>query len=60
MITGVLGLILAVICVIIWWATVVPPRQDFLVPLEMVEATGGFEDGFPDETLLVESPRRSD
>ena len=56
MIAMVLGLILAVICIVIWWATVVPPRDDFLVPMEMVEVSGGQEDGNPDETLKIESP----
>jgi len=56
MIAGVFGLILTVVAIIIWWATVVPPRPDFLVPMEMVEVSGGAEDGAPDETLKIESP----
>ncbi|MEW4488117.1 hypothetical protein AB1L42_08545 [Thalassoglobus sp. JC818] len=56
MIAFVLGLILVVIAIVIWWATTRPPKQTFLVPMEMVEISGGAEDGAPDETLKVESP----
>jgi hypothetical protein len=41
-----------------WWMTTyrpAPPKQE-LVPLEIVDVTGGYEDGSPDETLRVESP----
>ena len=56
MISIVLGLIVGVVAVIAWWSTTRPPQQEILVPLEMVELSGGSEDGAPDETLQVESP----
>ncbi len=56
MIAGVFGLIFLVIAAIIYWADVVPAREEFLVPMEMVELSGGQEDGSPDETLKIESP----
>lgn len=55
MIAFVLGLIVIVISIIIWWATTRPPKTQFLTPMEMVEV-GGDEDGVPDETLQLESP----
>lgn len=56
MISAVLGLATGVVCIVIWWATTRPPREEFLVPMEMVEVSGGSEDGAPDETLKIESP----
>lgn len=56
MISLVLGLIVTVFAIIMWWLSTRPPRIDFLVPMEMVEAGGGSEDGAPDETLNIESP----
>lgn len=56
MIAVVLGLVVGVLCVVVWWLTTRPPRQEFLVPMEMVEISGGSEDGAPDETLNIESP----
>lgn len=44
--------VLVIVLTRVKWAS--PPIQ--LVPLQFVEATGGFEDGNPDETLQVESP----
>ncbi len=44
--------ILVVVLTRVKWSS--PPIE--LVPLQFVEATGGFEDGNPDETLQVESP----
>lgn len=55
MIAVVLGLILTVIGVVAWWYTTRPAPEPVLVPLEIL-ATGGYEDGSPDETLHVESP----
>lgn len=55
MIALVLGLILAVIGIVVWWYTTRPAPEQVLVPLEIM-ATGGYEDGSPDETLNVESP----
>lgn len=50
------GLILCVFCVLAyWWAHRPPPSLD-LVPLEMLEVSGGFEDGNPDDTWDLESP----
>lgn len=56
MIAIVLGLIVGVFAIVVWWATTRPERQEFLVPMEMVEISGGAEDGAPDETLKIESP----
>lgn len=56
MIAFVMGLTLGVAMIIVYWATTRPERHDFLVPMEMVELSGGSEDGAPDETLKVESP----
>jgi len=56
MIAGTLGLSFGVFAVWIWWMSVVPPYVQPLVPMEMVEISGGFEDGAPDETLKIESP----
>ncbi len=40
-----------------WWLTTRPPPAPApLVPLEIVDVTGGYEDGSPDETLRVDSP----
>ena len=55
MIAVVLGLILTVIGIIAWWYTTRPAPDQVLVPLEIM-ATGGYEDGSPDETLSIESP----
>lgn len=56
MISFVIGLVLIVFAIIVWWASTVPERHEFLVPMEMIEISGGAEDGAPDETLLIESP----
>ncbi|WP_437187960.1 hypothetical protein SH668x_001375 [Planctomicrobium sp. SH668] len=45
-----------VVLIVAWWYSTRPPRQDFLVPLEMIHSPGGFEDGVLGETLRVESP----
>lgn len=40
-----------------WWLTTrPPPPPEQLVPLEIVDVDGGYEDGSPDETLRVDSP----
>lgn len=56
MISCVIGLLIGVFCVVTWWLTTRPPSQEFLVPMEMVAASGGSESGSPDETLSIESP----
>ncbi len=52
----VIGLIVAVVWLFIWWNStrIADPRTD--VDLELIEIPGGFADGAPDETLLLESP----
>jgi hypothetical protein len=47
---------LGVVLVVAQWYSIRrdPPLE--LIPLEMVDVGGGFEDGNPDETLQVESP----
>lgn len=50
---GVAGLC---ICVVAVWITNRLPAPPKAVPVEIVEAPGGFEDGSPDETLRVDSP----
>lgn len=50
------GLAMCVFCVLTyWWAHRPPPPLD-LVPLEMLEVSGGFEDGNPEDTWELESP----
>ncbi len=43
-------------CVVAVWITNRLPTPPQTVPVELVEAPGGFEDGTPDETLRVDSP----
>lgn len=50
---GVAGLCL---CVVAIWLTNRLPAPPQAVPVELIEAPGGFEDGSPDETLRVDSP----
>lgn len=50
---GVAGLC---VCVVAVWITNRLPSPPKTVPVELVEAPGGFEDGSPDETLRVDSP----
>ena len=56
MIAIVIGLVLAVIYLFIWWNStrIADPKTD--VELELIEIPGGFEDGSPDDTLKVDSP----
>lgn len=56
MISIVIAMVFVVIAVVIWWYSTRPPAPPILVPLELVEDPGGFEDGNPDETLQVDSP----
>ncbi len=60
MIAVVIGLMLLTAYAIIYWWEVAPEKTEFLVPMEMVESPGGFEDGAPDETLKLESPEDPD
>lgn len=55
MMSLVLALVVTVIGVVAWWYATRPAPMPTLVPLEVM-ATGGYEDGSPDETLNVESP----
>ena len=50
---GVAGLC---VCVVAVWITNRLPTPPQTVPVELVDAPGGFEDGSPDETLRVDSP----
>ena len=43
-------------CIVAVWITNRLPAPPQAVPVEIVEAPGGFEDGSPDETLRVDSP----
>ena len=38
------------------WVTNRPPENESFVPVELIDLSGGVEDGVPDESLLVESP----
>jgi hypothetical protein len=48
----------AAICFVVTsvWMTTRPSPKIMAVPVEMLELPGGFEDGFPDETLRVDAP----
>lgn len=56
MIAVVIGLIISVICLFIWWNStrIADPKTD--VELEIIQSPGGFADGAPDETLKLDSP----
>ncbi|WP_437228580.1 hypothetical protein SH661x_000977 [Planctomicrobium sp. SH661] len=57
MMSIVFGLVVGVICVLAWWASLRPAKtEEFLVPMEMVEGRGGSPDGELGESLLIESP----
>lgn len=43
-------------CIVAVWVTNRLPTPPQAVPVEIVEAPGGFEDGSPDESLRVDSP----
>ena len=50
------GIALLCACVVAVWLTNRLPTPPQAVPVEIVEAPGGFEDGSPEETLRVDSP----
>lgn len=52
----VMSLVFAVAFLFLIWITNRPQQAESDAELEIVELSGGFEDGFPDETLNVESP----
>lgn len=52
----VISIALGVVLVVAHWFNIRRPPPLELIPLEMVDIGGGFEDGNPDETLQVESP----
>lgn len=56
MMATVLALIVTVLGIVVWWLNTRRPENMTLVPIELIEDPGGFEDGSPDETLHVESP----
>lgn len=56
MMSTVFGLFITVLVIVAWWYTTRRPVDMTLVPIEVIEDPGGFEDGSPDETLNVESP----
>lgn len=51
----VLGLITAVVCLVVVWASYQVSTQSGSAPVELVEVAGGVEDGSVDETLRVEA-----
>jgi hypothetical protein len=56
----VLALVICVFCILTWWWANRPPAPLDLVPLEMLEVSGGFEDGNPEDTWELESPDPED
>jgi hypothetical protein len=52
----VLGLMLLVTVLVILWSTTWTRRTEEAVPVELLDVTGGFEDGAIDETLLLDTP----
>lgn len=56
MMSTVFGLFIGVLVIVAWWYSTRRPSDMSLVPIELIEDPGGFEDGNPDETLHVESP----
>ncbi len=56
MIAAVLALGAAVVWLTVVWATNRLPAPKSAVPVEMINLSGGAEDGSPDETLQLESP----
>ncbi|MGD9853335.1 MAG: hypothetical protein AB7U20_00105 [Planctomycetaceae bacterium] len=54
------ALVVSVLAVVsVWYARRVPPPSE-LVPLEMLEVSGGFEDGNPEDTWNLDSPEPED
>jgi hypothetical protein len=60
MISIVAALLVGVLGVVALWYSLRPPPPVELVPLELLNVSGGFEDGSPDETWSVESPEPED
>ncbi|MCA9074784.1 MAG: hypothetical protein KDA93_07115 [Planctomycetaceae bacterium] len=54
------ALVISVLIVIAIWYVRRPPPQSELVPLEMLQVSGGFEDGNPDDTWDLQSPDPED
>jgi hypothetical protein len=52
----VIGLVVAVLYLTLVWLSNRIPQTDDRVDMELIELSGGSEDGAPDETLQVESP----
>lgn len=52
----IIGLVVAVICLYIMWMGLWPDPPQRTVPVEIVELSGGVEDGTPGEELRVDSP----
>lgn len=60
MMSLVIGVFLGVISVVAYWYTHRPPPPLDLVPLELLEVSGGFEDGNPEDSWELESPDPED
>lgn len=56
MTAGVLGLVLVVVVLSVLWTATWPRTSTEAVPVELIDVTGGFEDGAVDETLELETP----
>src|SRR5262245_11401078 len=56
LITAIAGLVTAVVLLSAAWYALRAPREPVAVPVELVELTGGVEDGVVGETLRVDSP----
>ncbi|MCA9093956.1 MAG: hypothetical protein KDA68_10745 [Planctomycetaceae bacterium] len=52
----IIGLVVAVVCLYIMWMGLWPDPPQRTVPVEIVELSGGVEDGTPGEELRVDSP----
>lgn len=60
LIAVVASLVVGVLVVVsVWYSRRVPPPSE-LVPLEILEVSGGFEDGDPEETWNLQSPEPED
>ncbi|MEX0701942.1 MAG: hypothetical protein WD069_07585 [Planctomycetales bacterium] len=55
LLAGVIGLVVAVVCLFLVWAALWRTEVVTAIPFELVEA-GGVPEGAPDETLQLESP----
>ena len=56
LLAGIIGLALAFVSLTVVWITNRLSTPENIVPLELLELPGGFEDGEPDETLKLDSP----